>query len=337
MKLVDEIFNKSIFNETKLLEYGFIKIESSFFYNTKIHNNKFELELSVSNGKASGKLIDLDFNDEYTQINIEGPVGSFIGNLREECEKILIDIRDKCCSVERFISSQANSIPKYIDNKYGIKIEFLWEKYPGFGIFRRKENNKWFGLISEVKRSKLDNGNNNEVINILNVKVEDGMAYSYIDNVGIYKAYHMNANNWISVLLDGSVDDEVICNLIDKSYELIKKKDSWIVPANPKYYDIVEAFNKNEEIIWKQSTDIAIGDIIYMYVASPYSSVLYKCIATEVNIPYEYKDKNVKMNYVMKIKLEKKYDSNKYTKEYLESKGIRTIRGPRKINKAIFE
>ena len=230
MKLVDEIFSKSIFNETKLLEYGFIKTESSFLYNTKIHNNKFELKLSVSNGEASGKLIDLDFNDEYTQINIEGPVGSFIGNLREECEKILIDIRDKCCSVERFISSQANSIQKYIDNKYGIKIEFLWEKYPGFGIFRRKENNKWFGLISEVKRSKLDNGNNNEVINILNVKVEDGMAYSYIDNVGIYKAYHMNANNWISVLLDGSVDagyDGVVYEIVEMTptqyFELCSK------------------------------------------------------------------------------------------------------------------
>ena len=62
---------------------------------------------------------------------------------------------------------------------------------------------------------------------------------------------------------------------------------------------------------------------------------MYKCRAIEVNIPYEYKDKNVSMNNVMRIKLIKKLDNKNYTFDYLNKLGIKAIRGPRKITKEI--
>ena len=36
-----------------------------------------------------------------------------------------------------------NDVIKYIKEKYNIKIECLWLKYPLYGVFRHK-NNKWF-------------------------------------------------------------------------------------------------------------------------------------------------------------------------------------------------
>ena len=64
---------------------------------------------------------------------------------------------------------------------------------------------------------------------------------------------------------------------------------------------------------------------------------MYKCKAMEVNIPYEYKDKNVSMNHVMRIKLIKRLDNKEYTFEFLNKLGIKAIRGPRKIAKEISE
>ena len=58
-------------------------------------------------------------------------------------------------------------------------------------------------------------------------------------------------------------------------------------------------------------------------------------MAVEVNIPYEYKSKNISMKYVMKLKLIKQYNHEKYTFQYLNELGIKTIRGPRKIGKEI--
>lgn len=43
---------------------------------------------------------------------------------------------------------------------------------------------------------------------------------------GFFPAYHMNKDSWISILLDGSVSEEEIKNLLDLSYKLTMKKKS---------------------------------------------------------------------------------------------------------------
>ena len=80
-----------------------------------------------------------------------------------------------------------------------------------------------------------------------------------------------------------------------------------IIPANPKYYDIVHAFDDTDEIDWKQGAGIKTGDTVFMYVASPVSAILYKCKVTETDIPYKYEDGNLTISALMKIKLLKRY------------------------------
>ncbi len=36
---------------------------------------------------------------------------------------------------------------------------------------------------------------------------------------GVYPAYHMNKNHWVSVALDGSASDETVKTLLDVSFE----------------------------------------------------------------------------------------------------------------------
>ena len=117
-----------------------------------------------------------------------------------------------------------------------------------------------------------------------------------------------------------------------------KKKDKfrqpkeWIVPANPKYYDIEAAFDAADEIDWKQGAGIIKGDTVFMYVGAPVSALLYKCKVTEVDIPYDYEDKNLKITALMKIKLLKRYKRDEFTFERLKSEyGIYAVRGPRGI------
>ena len=117
-----------------------------------------------------------------------------------------------------------------------------------------------------------------------------------------------------------------------------KKKDKfrqpkeWIVPANPKYYDIEAAFDATDEIDWMQGAGIIKGDTVFMYVGAPVSAILYKCKVTEVDIPYDYEDKNLKITALMKIKLLKRYKRGAFTFEKLKSEyGIYAVRGPRGI------
>ena len=40
----------------------------------------------------------------------------------------------------------------------------------------------------------------------------------------VVPAYHMNKEHWISVILDGSMEEEDICRLIEESFELTAPK-----------------------------------------------------------------------------------------------------------------
>ena len=47
---------------------------------------------------------------------------------------------------------------------------------------------------------------------------------NFLQEKGIFPAYHMSKTCWISVLLDGTVSEETLSFLIDISFELTSKK-----------------------------------------------------------------------------------------------------------------
>ncbi len=105
----------------------------------------------------------------------------------------------------------------------------------------------------------------------------------------------------------------------------------WIIPANPKYYDVIGAFGASDIVTWKQSSDIHAGDIIYMYVAAPYSSILYKCKAVEVDIPYHFSDENLTVKQAMKVELLERYEPGVWSFARMKQFGVYAVRGPRSM------
>ena len=333
MNIEKEVFKKTNVNYKQLEKYGFKKEKNTYTYEKIFLNNDFKAIINIDNkGLVSGKVIDLQVDEEYTNIRTE-MTGEFVNKVREAYRNILIDIRKQCFEINYFISKQANRINKYIKEKYNNEPEFLWKKFPGYGVYRNENNKKWYGIVMNIDLSKLDNDSGE--VEIINVKLGENKIQELLKEKCFYEAYHMSKTDWISIILNDTLKDEEIISLLDESYNLINESEEWIVPANPKYYDIINCFSNTEEIIWKQSSDIHVNDIVYLYVADPYSKIMYKCKAIEVNIPYEYKDKKVSMNHVMKIKLIKRLVNKDYTFEYLNKLGIKAIRGPRKIPKEI--
>lgn len=236
----------------------------------------------------------------------------------------------------------------WIKETYQCTEDYPWERYPDFSVFRHIENEKWFALFMTIPKEKL--GIHEEgYINLLNIKVEPFLNDSLIEQPGFYPPYHQRGGSWVSVALDGRVDVKEIQYLVEMSYNLTLPKNKiinpdyrntkWIVPANPKYYDLDKAIQESGDgtFIWKQSNRILVGDIVYIYVASPVSSIRYQCEAIEVNIPYPYKDKNVKMSHVMKLKVLKEYPKHKISFEVLKQYGVKAIRGPRSMPKQLEE
>ncbi len=334
MTIEDELFKKTKIDFTKIIKYGFKKDKFLYKYSKNIMNNNFRVDVEINeDGVVKGKVFDLSFDEEYTNFRVEGSMGTFSNQIKKEFKNLLKDIRNNCFVTETFIYTQSNRIANLIKEKYGDEPEFEWEKFPLFATFRNKDSKKWYGIIMNLDKSKLDKKSTGEV-EIINIKLEPNEVEELLKQDGFYPAYHMNKKNWITIILNDTISDEKIMNLLDKSYSYTRlnkysAKNEWIVPANPKYFDIEKALKENNTIMWKQSTGIKINDIIYLYLAKPYSSIMYKFKVVEENIPYEYKDENVKMQKVMKIDLIRRYEKEKLSLDKLKDFGINTIRGSR--------
>ena len=219
MNIEKEIFKRGKIDYQKLIQYGFKKDNEIYKYSVNFMNDKFRADITINiNGQVTGKVWDIKVDDEYTNFRIENNTGEFAGKVKEEYQNILNDIKDKCFINEDFIYNQTNRIAKYIKDKYNVSPEFPWDSSPGCGVFRCP-NNKWFGLIMNIDESKL-NTQSGEV-EIINIKANN--ITELIKKEGYYRAYHMNKEKWLTILLNDTVKDNEIITLIDESYNLVYK------------------------------------------------------------------------------------------------------------------
>lgn len=113
------------------------------------------------------------------------------------------------------------NIIQYAEENYGTKMEYPWSSTPENGILRCSANRKWYAAILQVARNKVCL-EGEDVIDVLNIKCEPEMVYSLREQKGFAPAYHMNKKHWLTIVLDGTVKDETIYQLLDLSYELVK-------------------------------------------------------------------------------------------------------------------
>lgn len=220
----ETVFSRKRWIESKMLAYGFHKANKTYILEKPFLDGDFKTVLSVNpKGQVTGKVIDTITQDEYYQLRQETATGPYVNRVRSAYRSLLTDIADSCCSDVLFASSQANRLTQAILDHFQVKPDFPWEhssRYQSYGAFRHTSNRKWFALIMNVKREVLDKDGNTSLIDILNVKIPPAQGDELRQIPGIYPAYHMNHKIWISVVLDETLPDEKILELIDTSYQL---------------------------------------------------------------------------------------------------------------------
>ena len=107
----------------------------------------------------------------------------------------------------------------YLTDTYSATGENLFAKYPSFLVFRHNGNRKWFAVIMDIPGKNLGLAGDGE-ISVVNLKCDTRLIGSFREGPGIFPGWHMNKVHWLSVALDGTVEDEKIKFLVDMSYEL---------------------------------------------------------------------------------------------------------------------
>lgn len=115
------------------------------------------------------------------------------------------------------------AVMDYAMETYESSPEYLWKKYPRYAVLRHRDNGKWYAIIMNVPKNKLGLDGAEE-IDVMDLKSDPEAIGSLRMLKGILPGYHMNKGSWISVILDGSVDDGMLCSLLDRSFVLTGSK-----------------------------------------------------------------------------------------------------------------
>ena len=110
-----------------------------------------------------------------------------------------------------------DEIIAYTAERYSAGAERPWND-ENF-IFRHGGNRKWFAVSMRVPYRRL--GIEREgIADIIDVKCGPLLMDAYRRQPGILPGYHMNKDHWITILLDGTADDELIKELLEISFDL---------------------------------------------------------------------------------------------------------------------
>ncbi len=221
-KIIDQIFKYKHFNEKKLFDYGFQTEDGIYVYHTNLMEALFQLSIFIYHDNSiKTKLIEQELKEEYTLHMVDGALGSFVGLVREEYTNKLKEISKLCFDLDVFPSVRAKEIISYIKDTYHDELEFLWENSIDTAIWRRKDNQKWYGLITNLPKRKLEMDSDG-MVTIINVRIRAEELDGMLDNEIYFKAYHMNKKHWVSIRVDEKVPFDLLKKKIDDSYALTK-------------------------------------------------------------------------------------------------------------------
>jgi len=220
-ELKDFIKDKKI-DFKKLEEFGFKLKDNSYYYHTSLLKNQFKMSVKISlDNSIFTEIIDIETNEPYILHLLEIKRSGYSEKVYKAYSEVLEKIQKECFKDERFKANYTKEIIDYINNKYGDKLEFLWEKSPKTAVVRRKNSKKWYALILSLSKRKL-NLDTDEIIEVINLHNRVEEIEKLIDNKKYFPAYHMNKKHWCTICLDGTVELKEIYKLIDISYQLAR-------------------------------------------------------------------------------------------------------------------
>ncbi len=215
--MFEEIFLGKKLSPDKLSAFGFVTIDGGYRYTTAILNGDFILHITLDrHGNPDTSLIEADTGEEYILYKTAAE-GAFVGEVRLAASAVLETVAAACFVDAAFRQSQTLALLAYAAETYGNLPDFLWEDTPHNGILRRTDSGKWYAAILTIKKSKLGLSSD-QLTEIINLHAEPAYVTELLRDPAVYPAWHMNKKSWYTIILDGSMPDEVLYSLLDESY-----------------------------------------------------------------------------------------------------------------------
>ena len=94
-------------------------------------------------------------------------------------------------------------LTQYIFDTYSVEPDYPFSDDNVSAVFRHPANRKWFALAMNIPARRLGLPSNARM-DIVNLKCDPNLIVSLRGAPGLFPAYHMSKENWITAALDGS-------------------------------------------------------------------------------------------------------------------------------------
>ena len=230
MERNEDLFARRTLRPETLGPFGFVPEDGGWRYSEVFMDGDFRADVSITPERTvKGRVTDLSTGEEYLPLRARAHTGPFVGQVREAYGAVLRRIAETCFTETPFVSGQANRIAQMIAERYGECPDYPFGAPPEPAVFRYPPNRKWYALVMHLRRNlvtKEGPPEDSPLLDVMNVKVGKNNAANHTGIPGIYPAYHMSHTDWVSILLDGAVPDDIVIELIDTSrnFAAAKKK-----------------------------------------------------------------------------------------------------------------
>ena len=342
MTLESDLFQYLRPRKDALERYGFVRKDQVFVLEKELMPGEFRACLTVdADGHVSGQVTDLFSGDAFVPLRIPGAAGPYVSRVKECYVQWLEEIAKACFEPVPFASDQANRLAARIRETYGDEPDHPFDNDDVSAVFRNPADRKWYALIMHIPYARFC-AKEGET-DILNVKAHPEDIPVLTEKEGIFPGWHMNRKHWITVPLDDTLPDEDIQRLVAVSRSFTKDAASgpqdvrtWLLPSNPKLWDIIGAMERSDDLIWKQHRNVQKGDRIALYVGAPYSAVLFLYDVTETDVPASY-DFGPNYPYEMHLHCIRRFGRDEVPLSLLKQYGVVSVRGPRHAPKALAD
>lgn len=219
--MIHRIFKNKKQNIKKMISFGFVPCPGGQVFCQPLEGVGLMLEFfAMTDGTLKYTVTDPDSGGEYVLHRVAEAEGSFVGGVRLALESKLTEIAENCFDTEIHRQMQTKRLLNYAFEKYGSLPEFLWKDENA--VLRRSDTKKWFAAVLVINSASLGLAGTKKQ-EAVNLHIYPEQLPQLLEKKGIFPAYHMNKKHWITLLLDGTVSDELLFELTDISFELAKK------------------------------------------------------------------------------------------------------------------
>lgn len=220
--MFEEVFKHQKLKSDMLPAFGFVEANGNWSYSTSIMDGSFQLEVLIDQrGETDTRLTDIESGEEYILYKTAAQ-GAFVGEVRSAIEEVLTQVITSCYTPSAFKTDQSLMLIEYVRNTFGDELEFLWEKFPDNAVWRRADNQKWYGAILTVVGNKIGLATDKSV-EIVDLRMQPEQKDELLARKHYLPGWHMNKKSWYTIVLDAGIPDKELCQRIDESYILALK------------------------------------------------------------------------------------------------------------------